>query len=113
MKINHKQKDDIRVIELSGELDFHSSPLLRDLLQKILSEKVSKILVDLKKISYIDSSGLATFIEAFQKIKHGNGRLVLAGLVPQVRSVFEIAKLDHIFEMHASDEEALKALSGI
>ena len=80
MKINQKQKDETRIFELSGELDFHTSPSLRDQLHDVLDKKSPKVIVNLKKVSYIDSSGLATFVEAFQKIKRYNGKLVLTEL---------------------------------
>ncbi len=109
MKISQKQKNEIQVIELSGELDFQSSPELRDRLQKII-EEFNKVLVNLKKVSYIDSSGLATFVEALQKVKRTNGKLVLSELAPAVRSVFEIAKLDRVFSLATSEEEGFQLL---
>ena len=107
MKINEKQKSEVHIFELTGELDFHTSPHLRDRLHEVVSKKIPKIVVNLKKVSYIDSSGLATFVEAFQKIKRYNGKLILAELAPSVRSVFEIAKLDSVFLLAGSEDEAL------
>ncbi|MBI3313104.1 MAG: STAS domain-containing protein [Candidatus Omnitrophica bacterium] len=110
MKINQRQKEDIHVIELVGELDFHNSPKLREELLKSIEKQTKKILVNLKKVSYIDSSGLATFVEALQKSKKSNTRLVLAELETRVRSVFEIAKLDEIFLFVSSEEEGVTLL---
>jgi anti-sigma B factor antagonist len=111
MKISKKQKDEIHIFELSGELDFHTSPAFRDRLHELLDKQISKVIVNLKKVSYIDSSGLATFVEALQKIKKYNGKLVLAELVPAVRSVFEIAKLDSVFLLAGSEEEAMNLMA--
>ena len=108
MKITHKQKNDIVFFELSGEIDFQNSPALRDRLQEAVRTQIRGLVVNLKKVSYIDSSGLATFVEALQKVKRYNGRLVLVELGPAVRSVFEIAKLDSVFSLAASEEEALQ-----
>ncbi len=110
MKIHQKQKEEVQVFELAGDLDFHTSPGLRDKLQEVIEKKLTKIVVNLKKVSYIDSSGLATFVEAFQKVKRYNGKLVLTELEPAVRSVFEIAKLDSVFLLANSEEEAFKLL---
>jgi len=110
MKINQKQKNEVHIFELSGELDFHTSPSLRDRLHDVIGKQIAKVVVNLKKVNYIDSSGLATFVEAFQKIKRYNGRLVLAELEPSVRSVFEIAKLDSVFLLAGSEDEALQLL---
>ena len=98
MKIQVATQGDIQVLELSGELDYHSSPELREKLTELTSKQSPKILVNLGGVDYMDSSGIATFVEAFQKSKRYQGRLILAALTPTVRGVFEIAKLDSIFE---------------
>jgi len=111
MKISQKKKNEVDVFELSGEVDFHTSPELRDQLLKAIGKNSSRILVNLKKVSYIDSSGLATFVEALQKGKRNNGQLVLAELESAVRSVFEIAKLDSVFTLANSEAEGLNLLN--
>ena len=111
MKISQKQKDTVTFFEVSGEIDFQHSPALRDQLQEAIGKQAPGLVINLKKVSYIDSSGLATFVEALQKIKRYNGRLILAELAPAVRGVFEIAKLDSIFSLAASETEALQLLA--
>jgi anti-sigma B factor antagonist len=110
MKIQTVTQGDIQVLELSGELDYHSSPELREKLTELTTKQAPKILVNLGGVDYMDSSGIATFVEAFQKSKRYQGRLILAALTPTVRGVFEIAKLDSIFEITPSVEEAAKCL---
>ena len=107
MKISLKENQPVWVLEVNGEIDFHSSRELREKFQQVFDKKCSKLLVNLKKVSYIDSSGLATFVEALQRMKRAGGKLVLAGLAPAVRGVFEIAKLDSIFDLTDSEEKAL------
>ncbi|MDD5217686.1 MAG: STAS domain-containing protein [Candidatus Omnitrophica bacterium] len=111
MKINQKKQNEIELFELDGELDFHTSPELRDKFQEVFQKQLRKVVVNLKKVSYIDSSGLATFVEALQKIKRYNGKLVLTDLVPAVRSVFEIAKLDKVFSLANTEVEALQLVA--
>jgi len=112
MKISLKENQPVWVLEVTGEIDFHSSRELREKFQQVFDKKCSKLLVNLTKVSYIDSSGLATFVEALQRMKRGGGKLVLAGLVPAVRGVFEIAKLDSIFDLTDSEEKALLSFQG-
>lgn len=111
MKISINSKNDISIIELSGELDFHSSPELREKLNSLTDKKTSKILINLKKVEYMDSSGIATFVETFQKTKKYNGKLMLSELTPTVRGVFEIAKLESIFDITSSEEEGITKLN--
>ena len=111
MKINVTNQGDIQFLELSGELDYHSSPELREKLNELATKQASKIIVNLSGVDYMDSSGIATFVEAFQKTKRYQGRLILAELTPTVRGVFEIAKLDSIFEIAPTLAEAQSRLS--
>ena len=112
MKIQLKKDDrDIQFIEIQGDLDFHSSPNARNELNKLADQQPPQILIDLKKVNYIDSSGLATFVELFQKMKRYGGKLILFNLVQGVRSVFEIAKLDSVFPLAASEKDALALIS--
>lgn len=112
MKITLKEDKNVRILEVSGEIDFHSSRELREKCQEILNQKCEKLLVNMKKVEYIDSSGLATFVEVLQRMKRAGGKLVLMGLAPAVRGVFEIAKLDSIFSLTDSEDKALAALAG-
>ena len=112
MKITIKKSDaDAACLEIQGDLDFHSSPDLRKELTKLIDRQAPKVLIDLKKVGYIDSSGLATFVELFQKMKQYSGKLALFNLAPSVRSVFEIAKLDTIFKLANSEQEAVSLVS--
>ncbi len=111
MKINRRQADGIEVFELEGELDFHSSPAVREKFQEVAQKPGARMLILLDKVSYIDSSGLATFVEVLQKMKRANGKLVLAGLQPAVKSVFEIAKLDKVFTLAGSESDARPQLA--
>ncbi|MCM8774874.1 MAG: STAS domain-containing protein [Candidatus Omnitrophica bacterium] len=111
MKISLRRKNEVHIFDLDGEVDFHTSPELRAQLLKAIEQQSSRILINLKKVSYIDSSGLATFVEALQKSKRANSRIVLAQLESAVRSVFEIARLDGVFSLADSEDEALDMLS--
>lgn len=111
MKIQTENRGDVSILELTGELDYHSSPELREKLTELVAKQAPKILVNLKGVDYMDSSGIATFVEAYQKSKRYQGRLVLAELTPTVRGVFEIAKLESLFEIAPTFEEALERLT--
>ena len=110
MKIESTNQGDIHILELSGELDYHSSPELREKLTELTGKQARKILVNLGGVDYMDSSGIATFVEAFQKAKRYQGRLILAALTATVRGVFEIAKLDSIFEITSTVAEGVESL---
>ena len=69
----------------------------------------NRLVVDLSKVSYIDSSGLAVLIEAMQNVEAYGGRFFLAGLQENVRPIFEIARLDQVFIIFPHVDAALVA----
>jgi len=67
-----------------------------------------KVLIDLSGVTYIDSSGLATLIEMFQRLKKIGGKLRLSSMNEKVKNVFEITKLYKLFEVFDTREAALR-----
>ena len=104
MEIKSTQQDGVTVFEVTGEINISTSPELKKLFEKQTSKKV---VVDLQKVSYIDSSGLATLVEMLKKMKAQGGSLGLSGLSDKVRSLFEITKLDKLFVISPNQQEAL------
>ena len=96
------------IIALEGEIDLHRSPEVKELLQPLMQRKAPRILLDLSGVSYMDSSGLAVLIEALQRVLGYGGKLGLFGLQESVRNIFEIARLDQVFEIF-SDETTARA----
>ena len=81
----------------NGEIDLSSSPELRESLLSALRDKPARLIVNLCKTPYMDSSGVATLVEAMQKAMRSQTKLVLCGMEEKVRSIFEIARLDAVF----------------
>jgi len=109
MVVKDKQVGDAVVLMVDGEINFNSSPDFRKAFLKVLDSKVQKAVVNLSGVAYVDSSGLATLVEAHQKIKSAGGKLKLACLSPKVKSLFEITKLEKLFEIYPTEEDALKS----
>ena len=88
------------VLALEGEIDLNESPAVRERIKPLIDAQLPRIIVDLSGVSYIDSSGLALFIESMQRIQGYGGKFALTGLRPTVRTIFEIARLDQIFQIY-------------
>ena len=97
MQIDIEQRDGGVVLTPNGEIDLSSSPELRESLLAALRDNPSKLIVNLSKTPYMDSSGVATLVEAMQKAMRSKTKLVLCGMEEKVRSIFEIARLDAVF----------------
>jgi len=108
MEIERKDLGANVVVGLKGEINFDTSLTLRKTFLELIDEGKSSLVVNFKEVEYIDSSGLATLVELYQKLKGKNGTLRLSNLSGKVKSIFEITKLDKIFDIYDREEEALK-----
>jgi anti-sigma B factor antagonist len=107
MEIEITDYKGIKVITVKGDIDMYSSPALREELIGHSSMKVSVLLVDFNKVTYIDSSGIATFVEVLKHMKTYGGRLCLFGLPGGVKEIFSFSKLDKVFEICVDIEDAV------
>src|SRR5207253_3183637 len=102
------RRDRPDVLPLKGEIDLHVSPSVTASLNAMIEKKPRRLVVDLSEVTYIDSAGLAALIEAMQKVEGYGGRFVLAGLQETVRSIFEISRLDQVFQIFPDVDAALR-----
>jgi anti-sigma B factor antagonist len=107
MEIEIKDYQGMKVMALSGEIDMYSSPALREEMMGLIDKRVTPLLVDFKRVPYIDSSGIATFVEGLKRMMSYGGRLKLIGLLEGVKEIFSFSKLDKVFEIYGSFEDAL------
>ncbi len=95
------------VVSPSGDVDLGRSPALRGALREAQASRPRRVIVDLSGVDYMDSSGVATLVEAYQIARRNNTRMVLCCMRDRVRSIFEIARLDTVFPIVDSREAAL------
>ena len=101
------------VLKLKGDVDMNTSSDVRSALGVIFKQGVSgmkALLVDLSQVRYMDSSGIATLVEGMQNCMKKGTRLRLFELSPQVRDVFELARLASVFEIYPTKKEAVADL---
>jgi anti-sigma B factor antagonist len=109
MEIEIKDYQGMKVMALSGEIDMYTSPALREEMMGLIDKRVTPLLVDFKGVPYIDSSGVATFVEGLKRMMSYGGRLKLIGLLEGVKEIFSFSKLDKVFEIYGSFEDALRS----
>jgi anti-sigma B factor antagonist len=109
MNLKTEKRNDIIVINVREErLDAHNSGELKSEMQKLFEEGNKNILIDLKDVRFIDSSGLGALVSGFKNAISHQGNLKLSSLQPQVKSMFELTRLHRVFEIFASTSEALE-----
>ena len=101
------ERDRSNVLPLKGEIDLHVSPSVTASLNSMIERKPQRLVVDLSNVTYIDSAGLAALIGAMQKVEGYGGKFLLAGLQETVRSIFEISRLDQVFQIFPDADAAL------
>ena len=111
MQIEKSTTDGVTTLTLTGEIDLHASPALRKELQNCAEEKTAVLLVDFSSVNYIDSSGLATFIEYVRDTSAFEGKIALFGLKKKVRTIFDLVRLNELFTITDSAEAATAALA--
>jgi len=108
LDVHTKEENSITIVSIDGDVDLYSSPTLRTVLLDLTKAKSKAVLVDLHNVRYMDSSGVATLVEALQQIGKYKGKLKLASLRDAVKDVFELSRLDKVFDIYPSVEEAKK-----
>ena len=97
------------VLPLEGEIDLHISPEVAESLRTMTAKKPNRVVVDLTKVTYLDSSGLAVLIEAMQNVQKYGGQFAVAGVQESVKHIFDIARLDQVFQIFPDVDTALAA----
>jgi len=106
VKISQKQNNDVTILDINGDIDINSSPEMREAFENIANAKTMKVVINLNEVSYVDSSGLATLVEMLKKTRSYGGKMRLASLAPKVKSLFEITKLEKLFDIFDTEEDA-------
>ncbi len=109
LTIRPRREGGAAVVALEGEVTVFTSPALRERLRSVLEDGPRRIVMDLSGVGYVDSSGVATLVEALREIRGLGGEMVLAGVAERVRGVLEIARLDTVFPTAETVEEALES----
>ncbi len=95
------------ILDLTGDIDLHCATDLRGHLLETLQKKPQVLIINMTEVTFMDSSGLATLVEALQLSRRYQGKLKLVGMQNRVRSIFEISKLDSIFQIYQTQAEAM------
>lgn len=102
--------DQRAVISISGRLDASNAAELKTVLKEA-ARTTRYIVIDLARLTFIDSSGLSALVSGFKALREQDGSLALAGVSSQVRVALELTKLDRIFAIHPDIASALASLN--
>ena len=108
LQVDVEKREGASIVSPRGEVDLSTSPELRTALQGAISSKPLRLVVNLSDTPSMDSSAIATLIEAMRLSKSAGVKLRLAAVQKRVYSVLEIARLTTVFDIRESIDDALK-----
>jgi anti-sigma B factor antagonist len=107
------QNRGVSVLRVSGYVDTTTSPDLERRLQSLLREKRYHLVVDLARVEYISSAGWGIFISEIREIREQGGDLKLAGMIPDVREVFDLLEFENILQSYPDADLAVASFGPI
>ena len=108
LNISERQVGDVTVLDMDGKITIgEGSVALRTATLRLLEESKKKILLNLAKVGYIDSSGIGELVSSYTAIGKENGQLKLLNLTQKLQDLLTITKLLTVFDVYESEEEAL------
>ncbi len=112
VKIDIRPKGtDITLITVRGEIGTETVDQFKEKIDQVINDGKKKLIIDLQEVNYLNSMGLGVFASALKKLKKSNGDLKFINLSPTVMELLERSRLDKVFNVFESEEEAVKSFS--
>lgn len=108
VQISTRRQNETTIFDLSGDIDFANSPVVRDsLLREIRESRTPRVLLNLSEVRYMDSSGVASLVEGLKASRDFGSRFILVGLTISTREVLQLSRLIKVFEVYDNEEQAM------
>lgn len=109
MEVSTREAENIIILDINGEIDLYNAPTLKDIIKKNIEAQKYNIVINLEKVSYIDSSGIGALISSLSNLKKYQGGLKIINVTGSVKKVFELTKLTSFFEIYENEDEAIQS----
>lgn len=110
MEIEVEESEGFRIVRPVGELDVYTLPLFRKVVLKLEGDRRHDLILDLTRMTFVDSSGLGSLIETYQKVKSKDGEIVFVLDNPRIIKVFKLVGLDKVFRIFPNAGRACQAV---
>jgi anti-sigma B factor antagonist len=107
MEIEFRDIGEHKIIQVSGEVDLYNVSELKKALFSITDGKHHSIIVDMKNVNYMDSSGIGALVAGQKKMRAHNGRFALMNIHEDVLNILKLATLDRFFKIYESEDEII------
>jgi anti-anti-sigma factor len=110
MNVNVRQRDDVNILDLKGRITIGSGEVaLRNAVQEVLNSGATKVLINMKDVSTIDSSGIGELVSAYTTATNRGAKLRLANLPAKVTDILTITQLITVFDVYDSEDAAIQS----
>jgi anti-sigma B factor antagonist len=110
LDVNERQAGDVTILDMNGAVRIgEGSIALRDSIRGLADQGKKKVLLNLAKVNYIDSSGIGELIANYTTISRQGGQLKLLNLTEKIQNLLVITKLLTVFDAYDNEAEALKS----
>ncbi|PYM08569.1 MAG: hypothetical protein DMD82_02090 [Candidatus Rokuibacteriota bacterium] len=107
MDIEVTQTGAVTLVVPKGDLDMATADQMKRTLSDLIEKGQSKLVMDLTRVAYVDSSGLGALVAAMKQARAAGGNLKLCSLQEDVRSIFEMTRLIKVMAVHSDRQEAV------
>jgi len=108
VQISSRELDKTTIFDLTGDIDLANSPAVRKaVLREMRDKRTPRVVMNMSKVRYIDSSGVASLVEGLKASRDVGSRFILFGLSTSAREVLQLSRLLRIFEVYDNEEQAL------
>ena len=110
MKVNVRQRDGVTILDLKGKITIGMGDVaLRNAVQDAINSGATKVVINLKDVTTIDSSGVGELVSAFTTATNRGVKLSLANLPSKVSDILQITQLITVFDVYDSEDEGLRS----
>ncbi len=107
--MNVERIDSITIITTEDRLDSIDGPKLKDVVKALSQERCLKVVIDMEKTLYLDSSGCGGLVSSLKTLLNNNADMKIARPTPRVIEILQLTRLHRVFEIHDSLESAIKS----
>jgi anti-sigma B factor antagonist len=112
LKLGHRAKNGIEVIDVQGEIDMYTAPRLRKLLIDLVGKGSYQLVVNLDKVGFLDSTGLGVLVGGLKRVRAHDGSLDLVCTQQRILKILKITGLTQVFGIYQTVDQAIAATKG-
>ena len=109
LKLDHHTKDSNEIVDVEGEIDVYTAPRLRELLIELVNKGHFRLIVNMEKVEFLDSTGLGVLVGGLKRVRAHDGSLDLVCTQERILKIFRITGLTKVFGIHDTVDEAIDA----